>query len=170
MIGQPLVGGSRFIYFAGGKEGLGIFSVDHIAVDINVREVIVKTYALSLVVEFQSRLIVIDADIGNGIHIVLDIGRGQVIAGGKFPYLYILQVIGITGKLDIAGQIRRFLAQLIGGYHQILYQHRCYAAQDAYAYHNDRHSQYSFEPFFIEPYDEHHCRHHCQYHKQAVYP
>ena len=58
---HPLIGDCRFINLTGREEGLGIFAINHIAVNIHVIELVVETDALRLIIEFQRRLIVVDA-------------------------------------------------------------------------------------------------------------
>ena len=99
---EPGIGDGGLVQLTGGEVGLGVFAVYHIAVHVRVVEVVVQTDGLGLVVVFQHRRVVVDADVGDGLGIGQDIVHPQPVADVVIVGGYVVQIVGVAGEIDVA--------------------------------------------------------------------
>ena len=160
----------RLINFTSGEEGLGVLPVDHVTVHIHIVEPIIGSQVLRLIVELLRRLKVVNADIGNGAHVVDDIFFCERIRCGEFLGHDILQVIGILGIGDVVLQVRIFLVDFIRRNYEVLNRHCCAASGNGEDDHNQGHRQHHLGFSLLESHDKSNGRHHRQRNQRSVYP
>ena len=137
-----------FINFSHGHVGLGIFSVDHITVYIDVVKFVVLSDTLRLVVEGVVRLIIVNSNISDSLCIGIDVFAGQFVICCKGLDRYVVKLICILGIFDVSLEIFVFLINFIRRNDKVLYQIACSDAYHTYDDHNDRNGKYFLKLFF----------------------
>ena len=102
------------------EEALGVLAVDVVAVHVHVVEIVVGPDGLGLVVELLGRVEIVDADVGEGLHVVQHVGHADLPLGGEVLDLYVLKVVGQAGVFDVVLKVSALFGELVGGYDQAL--------------------------------------------------
>src|SRR6056297_1074713 len=125
-------------HLAGGYHYRSIFTVDGVAVYVNVIELIIQADFLKLFVYGIEGHPVPKTDIRNSSLIILHHLPVKLLAYRKFAFTDVLQVKAVAGKLDIMGDVRLFHGNLIWTYLQRLEKTR-HNAKNEKPYHKYHH-------------------------------
>ncbi len=101
------------VQFARGKHHLAIVARDGVAVNIHIGEIVVGLQALALVVGFQQRLVIPQADVGDGLRAGGDVGLTERLDVVR-AYGDAVQVECLPRGGNVVGNIGRFQRNLAG--------------------------------------------------------
>ena len=167
---DPRVADLLFVDLTGRQEGLRVIAVDLVTVDVDIREGVVLTDTLCLVVESIRRRVVIDTDVGDRRIVVLNILSAQIVAGREGLDRNILQIICVLGVFDVALQVLAFLGDFIRRNHEVLHQHADTCTKDPDRDHDHRDGEDGLELFLGHRENDCHCARQRQDHQHTVHP
>ena len=84
-----------------------------VAVDIDVREVVIGADLLELLVGPKQRAVVPQADVPDGVRVCLDFGGGGLFLGGHVEDGDAVEVEGLEGGCDVVADVGFFPLELV---------------------------------------------------------
>ncbi len=167
---QPRAVNFILVDFTGRQESLGIFSVDHVSVNINIVKGVVLTNTLGLVVKLLRRVEVVDSDIVYRFNIVINVRRGKCVVRRKVLNINIIQLVSQLGVFDISFQILAFFVDFVRRNHEILHQQSHACTCKPYDYHDYRNRKKALVFLSSHLHDEHDRRQNGQHAEDPVHP
>ena len=113
------------------------------------------TDTLRLVVELLRRVEVIDSDIVDCFHILVDVCGSQFIVSRKRLNINIVELICILRVLDISFEVLTFLVDFVRRYYKVLNQHSCPCPDKTNHNHDNRNRKQALVFFSSHLNDEH---------------
>ena len=82
--------------FSGGEESLRIFSVDHIAVYVHIKETVIGADTLCLIIELFRRRKIVDSHVGEDRGILENAFCSEIFTGREVDFIHTVQVVGLS--------------------------------------------------------------------------
>ena len=158
------------IHLSSREECLSVLPINHISVNIHIIECIVLFNSLSLIVEFESRLIIIYSDVGNRLFIIGNILTCQIRSRFEALHINIIEIIRILSKLYISLKISAFFADFIRCNNQTLNQHGSASSNNSNNNHQNRSYYCRLNLFLADSYCKSDSSYNRKHHDYSVHP